>query len=443
MKLFRKRYMIELLVLAGFAGFMLGCILLFGRDILHKGRESVFHEVAYDPRYIISSLVKERQKIEKDSAHRKYLDSLENAIGQINDSVLLGRLNRNLVSHLNSFELARMRIDTITKEDSTFLATTPVHWQFRDTSVKNFAVLEGNIRMPVNKFPSDVSFFVKYPGFAIWVLLILGFFSTLFIVLAICLFAYREIRNKVDLCIKGLITSRKYNLHYVMTFLILSCFLFMSYITFYDGEVVKDQYFFTGFRTNITVLVLFGYVVASFCFTGFMNAASYVDELQVRYNVAKRDKIEGPQTIEYISNCYETLKTNFDTYFVATSIILSFVVFCTGSLYTALNTMDFIRKLEQDFGFSPVRTDFVYVYGGLNTLLILLFLIPVKLKFASFQKDFQTEVTHQAPPEPGQAQKPVLKKVFAGSTKKVSDLLLAFSPILASLAQVLLDAIFN
>src|SRR5687767_13431605 len=141
MKLFRKRYMIELLVIAGFAGFMVGSVLLFARDIFKEGRESVFHEVAYDTRYIISELVKQKKKeLGKDSVGTRYLDSFENTIRQTNDSVLLSRMNKNLVSHLNSFEISRLKLDTVSVGNTRSFFTTPIHWQFRDTSLKKFAM---------------------------------------------------------------------------------------------------------------------------------------------------------------------------------------------------------------------------------------------------------------------------------------------------------------
>jgi hypothetical protein len=128
-------------------------------------------------------------------------------------------------------------------------------------------------------------------------------------------------------------------------------------------------------------------------------------------------------------------------FFVCIAIILSFVVFCTGALYSAVNSMDFIKKISADLDYMPVRQDFVYVYGGLHTLLILMFYIPVKLKFASYQSIF-VNAANEAAEGDSKTGAAKIKKAITTPLNKSIEFLVAGSPILISFLQAVLDYFF-
>ncbi|HYF30511.1 MAG TPA: hypothetical protein VD993_05295 [Chitinophagaceae bacterium] len=434
---------IELLILAGFLGFIIGGILLFGRDIVQKGKESVFHEVKYDPRHVLNELIKQERTLLQNAtdstsiATLRELDTLHNTMLVSSDSAFYKRINNQLVIHLDPSELDTLRFDSSmrSKQDTTrFAQTTPIHWIFRDTELLPADTLSGSIGLPITYFPSDVDFFVKYPGFAFWALFILSLLVTLFIVLAICRYITTDVKARVISCMPELRTKGNYLKHYFITLMILGAFTVVALLTYYDGSIVKDIYFLPGLRSKIIVLVAIGYLVTSFCFCGFIHSASYIDRMESIYT--STDETGKEQ----MAKCYAVLKSHFNTFFICTAILLSFLVFCTGSLYSAINEMEFIRKLKHDMGYSPVRQDFVYVYGGLHTLLILMFYIPVRLQFTSFEKEFKTVVSTDGA---AQAQDKKLNTTLANPFKKMADVIIAGSPILVSFVQALLDALLT
>jgi hypothetical protein len=438
---FRRRNTIELLVVTGFAGFVTGCLLLFSSELIKNDKKSVFHEIVYNPRQILQQLIAaELSSLSTtgDSAVLSYQQKLEKLSKQVNetgDSVFLEYIHLHLTSPADADTLQYLENATRTNDS----LTAPIIWLFRDSSMK--LNLHSAIRMPVKNFSSNVDFFNKYPGFAIWALLIVSFFTTLFIIAAVSNFTRSEVREKIKFCLPNPLATKKYRFHYAIAITILAVFAYISLKTFYDGSIVKNIYFLHGLRTKILILAVLAYIVSSFCFSGFINTASYLEQLHHEFIHKIKEDSNNKALLQKISFCHTVLKNHFDTFFICTSIILSFVVFCTGALYSAVNTMDFVKKLTYDMGYSPVRHDFVFVYGGLHTLLILIFYIPVKLKFANFENDIETyegdddEATREA--------KATSKSLFAGPFKKVTDVLIAGSPILAGFMQALLDYLFG
>jgi hypothetical protein len=131
---------------------------------------------------------------------------------------------------------------------------------------------------------------------------------------------------------------------------------------------------------------------------------------------------------------FSKLTKIFQTYFLLAATILSLMVLCTGALYSTVNSLDFIKLLADDWGYSPARTDFIYLYGGLYSIVLLLVYIPAKMRFS------EVDISDK-PPVPAENAKwyDFLKDPFGA----LRGTLVATSPLLVSLIQSLLDVLFR
>src|SRR5690606_9236140 len=77
---------------------------------------------------------------------------------------------------------------------------------------------------------------------------------------------------------------------------------------------------------------------------------------------------------------HDGLGKTFHAYFILSAILLSLLVVSTGALYSAVNSLDFIKLLTDDWGYSPVRSEFVYLYGALYTIILLLIYVPARIR---------------------------------------------------------------
>lgn len=131
---------------------------------------------------------------------------------------------------------------------------------------------------------------------------------------------------------------------------------------------------------------------------------------------------------------YAQLNNIFRRFFYAISLLLALLVFSTGALYTAVDSIDFMQMIKQSLGFASARPDFVYLYGALHTLLILLFYLPAKFQLAGYKSSANSNTTED---------KKSWIKSLAGPMKKLPDLLIATAPLLASLVQWALSLVFG
>jgi hypothetical protein len=312
---FIDRNQIELLVIAGFAGFITGFLLLFYEDVFSTKTNAVFHEIKYEPRQVIASLINNREKIlfqKKDTGKLSgELIFLRAVVQTTSDSVFKSHINRSLKIDIDAQELNAFGYNKINNK-----TTSPLHWVFRDTTYLKTDTLAGNLNMPLQYFTSDVDFFTKYPAFAIWVLLILTFFVTLFIIAAVCWYTIKNASAKITQCIGQVTFKKEFAWHYSITVGILLLFIVAALYVFYDGGIVKNVYFLPCLRTRIIILVLVGYAVGSLCFAGFINTASYLEILQFRQTQILEGKANFTDSIAGSFNeCFYLLKRNFDIFF--------------------------------------------------------------------------------------------------------------------------------
>jgi hypothetical protein len=95
-----------------------------------------------------------------------------------------------------------------------------------------------------------------------------------------------------------------------------------------------------------------------------------------------------------------------------------------------VNSLDFLKLLINNWGYQPVGNDFIYLYGGLYTIILLLVYVPAKMRFSEVDM-----------PDNDQPTTTLIDK-FKNPIGKISGLLVATSPLLVSIIQSLFDILF-
>jgi hypothetical protein len=218
-----------------------------------------------------------------------------------------------------------------------------------------------------------------------------------------------------------------------------------------------------SWKISLRLMMALGYIAGAFCLAGFIYKAAmlgyFVKTIKTKKKEIEKQQAElkkvtdsnAPQAVidttaaalgdNQTANSkdkaiYQSLYTSFHTYFILSATILSLMVFCTAGLYTTINSLDFVKLLQDDWGYSPARTDFIYLYGGLHTLILLLVYIPAKMRFS--------EINLGA--EPATNGNPDSEKWYdflQNPFSHLKELAIAASPFLASLIQSLFDVAFK
>jgi hypothetical protein len=332
-------------------------------------------------------------------------------------------------------------VTKVPKDDNDIIGyTQPVKWVYFFDSKIAPQRFEASIRMPLKKFDSNVDFLMHYPGFGVWIMLILAQFALYPALIFKTIFAIRDFRLMYGKEL-GEKEERKQLLGTVFTaiisFLAVVIFLYLSLGTYQDAKVIKSSYFFDNIQCVFWTLNIVGYILAVACFTGFLNIAGFVFWYKHDPQTPNFTASNTTQILELTAG----IKQLFSTLLTFAALTLSISVFTTGSLFSAINTMDFIKKVTQDIGYSPLRYDCVYMYGIINTLLLLFFFIPAKLYISNLDRELvENGIVATAGAPEATAGKGTIFKQFL-SLKDLGGILVAGSPLIASLLQYLLDLI--
>lgn len=350
--------------------------------------------------------------------------------------------------------------DTIVYTFDTSFKKILVQFIFHDTDIQIGEIYKP-VPLPVTDFYSDVDLFSKYPGFAVWAFLILVFCCCFAMTIGFCIHLGNELTELTSN--KNYQQPLSYWPSFWICFGLLGIFATVVNLTFYDSDAIKDLYFMKGLGTRIGIISVFGYLAAAFCFAGMISTASYAkcfkdkiqnqralneeigkltELLKTETDIVKITKIQADlqlkrnQLIVLAPADYAELNKLFRKFFYAIALLLALLVFCTGALYSAVDSLDFVKLIKKSMGFSPARQEFIYLYAALHTLLILLFYLPAQLQLNSYKSETE---------EPAAADG--IKKNFltglGSQLKKTSDILLVGAPLLASFAQWLLNIIFE
>ncbi len=488
------------MTMLGFLGFCIGCFTLFGncnnkKSFFHEIQYSpnlIAKEFLTERRASIkkekTDLINQKKTITDDSTVKAIQERISNDstlltkideyfLHNSSDSAFRVRAESNLKSSIDLDWLRETKMTYVDSNRNSF-NKVPVKFSFYDKDLKekdlSVEQSDSTIYLSIYNFKNDVDLFTKYPGFGAWGLLILVFCCCFAMTIGFCVNAGSEFSALA--ANKGCTNTLSYWISFFICLGILVIFVAVLYVTVYDNDSIKDLYFMDGMNNRIQVISVFGYTTAALCFAGMISTASYAKcfndriesikdqagiqtiinddigkmsvllETEAAVNKKaeiqkmiqeKKVELQFSQTI--VANAasdYGELRHFFQKFFYAIALLLALLVFCTGTLYSAVDSLDFIQMLKSDLGFSPARHDFIFLYGALHTLLILLFYLPAQYQMSMYKTS----------PEQTKQDDEVKKKIWTGlggQMKKTVDVLVVSAPILAGLAQWLISLLFD
>jgi hypothetical protein len=316
------------------------------------------------------------------------------------------------------------------------------HWQ--DGSVKPISFIYYDTSTLINKAPKIVNinlglaisqpstlmeFIYDNPLTGFWLIFSVAQMMLWFLVLPLLLGKLRSVNSKVKNAPGSLFSIRNWLLSSIIPLLFVGLFTYFFYVELVDTTIIKDHYFLNGFNSKMICYGLVGYLVTAGCFGMYLHMSMALDQLD-RNAQTNRLKLATDLPLR---NSYEAIKETFDGSFLATTLILSSFVLWTGITFTTINQTEAMRFYKIYSGKDFLSYDFVYLVGAFHTILLLLFYVPVRVKFSSL------EIAGQA-----QAVQTVSgNKILKNLHDSIVALLVTTSPILTSLLQKLLSGIFS
>lgn len=481
LKSFKSDYRLLMLSSLGLIGFVFANLLFFPPDFSKKPLSNgVFHEILYQPRDIVKQIVEsELSQVNQQIILRN--DSIgifSNQKDELAKARLkeLGLLNKEDSSRIKKYSDYDRLWNGISKSDTVaFVALNKaLHfditqdalnaWDTKKASVIDVKTSFIDLAIPIKSdttvkltaFPylRNIDFLTRYPVFGGWLLLIFVFSSFCLIAISTCLYLTQK---RVRLFKNNNVTGHLAIDYYVATAVLVGILILLAKIwenTFYDNEVIKDLYFMETLNNKLDWIVYLGLIAGAFCLAGFIHSGVllgyFAKELKksnqtqdLNMKLSRKDaSLPSVEEIQVIKEeqekhrdkiIYLGLSNAFQSYFILSAVLLSLMVFTTGLLYSAVNSLSFIKLITDDWGHSPARSEFVYLYGALYTIILLLIYVPVRIRLTEFDTSSDPQSVVQG------NWKNFGKSMF----DQLKGVLIAVSPLLTSLVQALLDLLFN
>jgi hypothetical protein len=443
------------LVGSGFVGFTVTLLLYFNLLELHN---DTFHEITVNQNELIDSFNSKRINSLKKNIDSLgvFMDRVRWRSARANTGDSSGRLF-NLVDEdyfrqskqlaLSEDALRKYRpgkvvkffessqVDTFINDadriNRLFVKNTKDSLDFLivDTVNKNFPY-HFKAYVHLVSYPHNTDFFLKYPAFGIWALAVTALISTwciLCVIFFIGLYEFkRTIRNKVP----GVsLTYKRISFFLLYSFFLVLVFFAVGKLTVYDKyNIIPENIFILHYMLKFKFLLAAGLLVASLFFGGYLIMGDILKQC-----AAQREKIPADKTTELdaLNTVCKDALNNLQKYFIITAASLTGVVVVTGILFTAVNNLDFSKLYFQSFQRAILSYDTVYLFGGLYSLLILLFYLPLKLTFSKI-KERQPDAVLSLTPANSSAIPFYKSKDF---WNRMKETFAVSSPLLASLIQ--------
>src|SRR5437868_8255063 len=345
---FRNNFGILVMIISAFVGILICFLMITGFS-----KKSPFHEIKWRPREIANTLL---VNITPDSSSKKLSSKLDN----MSDSLLENQYFRKNIS---------IATDTVPnlliKNGALNQATIKVVWQ--DSLLPNKR-LETAVKLEPYYFNNSYNGFIaRYPSFGLWCMLIIlqcGFFFYLFPWLISNVFF-----KSTPACIR-----KDYNQNNVWKYSIALVLFFVAMWLVLretgDAKLVTPAFFMEGLNALFLFVNISGYIAAMVSFVGCLKCGAQMLAFSKLHE-------QGSEYDENEIGCIKDIKSEFKTYFIILAIILSAAVFTTGTFFTGLNSLDFVKQISRSLGHSPLPYDFVYLYGLFHSFLLLLIYLPV------------------------------------------------------------------
>jgi hypothetical protein len=203
---------------------------------------------------------------------------------------------------------------------------------------------------------------------------------------------------------------------------VIGVFTVLLYLKLIDSYVIPDAWFMEGYNSRMLWYSVPGYLVTIICFSGYLFLSNKLELLNSAAGVQRTTIAASPT----LANNYSTLTRAFDGSFLFSAIILTVFVLWLGILFTAVNGSEAMRFYTVLSGKQFLNYDYVYLVGLLHSLLLLVFYVPVRLRFNALEiKQQDTAIQKTAGS----------KQYISSLWDSISTVLVTASPIIVSVIQ--------
>jgi hypothetical protein len=435
------RYLIPLLfVLLGIGAF------IASSDFVLNGanKKQQFHELNWNARAVLNELLNaaliDSTNVQQLINEKQQLRMLPDDPGKrksVTDSLYLlqkkALLNiRDKIAVLNNAEvqqlaLKHIRLDPFNMQelnaigkDSLLLFQQPVSVIFFDSTLVSRQISK-KIILKIKTYDSNL-FLLKYPAFGYLMLSFIIQFILYTLLIPLLLYS---------ICSPGGTEKVvfRWKIAYIIIIAVVCIIFYFSFLRNKNeaDDMVRSALFMQSLPDIFNVINILGYLTASLCLAGMLF--SLISAKNIMNEKVEADKIALLKRVD----------TNFKNCFFLAAMILTLAVVTSGQFYTALNTLDLVKVYNATIGYDYFRIEIIYLYGILHTFLLLLFYIPVQLQL----NETKLYLTAGLPGGDEQLNNLAIKSLEPVSLmKKVLDILVASSPLIAAFAKSLLDILF-
>lgn len=443
-----KRYkfignQISIVILIGIAGFIFASILLGARN--SSGR-IVYHELMILKKdSVINAVYQSRLKTLRDSialitgdtgVNKTRIAQFRKLINQtLADSINLASNNIDVSDTFFTKKLliSRKTLENAMNADSfgtfpyplkdvvfTYADTIPA---FSSTSSYKEATLQLKVSEPL----SMMAFIQRNTLAGVWLIVSIAQMTLWFIIIPLLIGRIKSADTQVKSLPQGLFSILNWLISCIIPIIFLALVSYIFYVSMVDTTVIRNHYFLEGFNTKMIWYAAIGYLVTAGCFGMFLHMSMALDQLD-EYAQSAGLSLSANQLLK---DNYNVLKNAFNDSFLATSFILSIFVLWLGTGFTAINHTEAMRFYRLYSGSEFLNPDYVYLVGAFHTVILLLFYIPVKVKFNSLGITYQAVTANPAN----------TSKIGATIFESISSLLVTASPLIASLVQKILGSL--
>lgn len=450
---FTYNYQVAICVVFALVGFIFSVLLLTNRNgVIYKDKRNTPYGEIYikDKKKLLLGLLEKRadsltlavneERRKLTALNPKSLDSIKivNTISGLNKVIAKTVLEHNSINYGLADTAKRIYTQYIFPDRLEYLKalksdkwngdtiiTICVKAQIIDTSKILKSPINYTTELPLkqNKRSNLMDFITDYPQFGLWIVLTIAQMMLWFLLFPLLTGNLLDLRLKLG--IYFCIDEKKIIKNSIVPFVFIAVFIYAFYQLLADSRVIADNYFFTNYNKRFRWYALFGYLLAIYCFGTFITITRQVTDMD---ELAKKNLVD--RTAPDLNDKYLSLKGAFDNSFLASAIVLSFLVIWVGVTVNAVNSIESIKFYSLVSGKVLIPEDFIYLMGLLHTIVLLSFYIPAKLKFDSIA------ITKQG--DPNKINDTTGKKIFNVLTENLGTILVTTSPIIASFIQNLL-----
>jgi len=332
----------------------------------------------------------------------------------------IGIQRQTFLNAINSF---KWKDDTVT--------VNTIHCQIIDTCklLNNGPItFSDDLKLRQNKRDKIMDFLTDYPIFGFWIVFTIAQMSFWFLLYPLLYGNLYNLKGRLGEYFD--ISAKKIAVNAVLPIIVTLIVCVVFYFLLADTRVINDAYFLTHYNAKIYIYGIPGYIAIIFCFSSYLTLADQVDSMNDKANELKLNRTDDGA----LDSKYLILKAAFDMSFFCSGLILSFFVLWAGITANAINVTEIAEFYENLAGKPLIPNDFIYLMGLFHTCILLIFYLPVKLKFDNLS------ITQSPGPE-NDKKNSRSNAFYKNLTDNLGTFLVTTSPLLAGFVHTLLNLI--